>query len=199
MKNFTIGLNIALVLAVAVLFYLQFSSGTKNGKASVATGGKDVPQGDFKIAYFEIDSIEAQFEYYKEVSNSIQAKAQENGKQLNQLKEAFASKYQDLQRSAQTMTQAEVNNKQQELMQMEKTYQSKEQMMNNEMQDESMKKMLDVRQKISDYLKEYNTSKGYAFIVGNNSESLAFYYKDSAYDITKDVVKGLNERYKKKN
>ena len=97
------------------------------------------------------------------------------------------------------MTQAELNSKQQELMQMEKTYNSKEQMMNNEMQDESMKKMLDVRQKISDYLKEYNVSKGYAFIVGNNDASIAFYYKDAAYDITADVIKGLNERYKKKN
>ncbi len=139
MKNFTIGLNIALVIAVAVLFYLQFSAGG-NGKTSTQSGTKEVPQGNFKIAYFEIDSIEAHFSYYKEVSNSIQAKAQENGKQLNQLKEAFAAKYQELQRSAQGMTQAEVNSKQQELMQMEKTYNSKEQMMNNEMQDESMKK-----------------------------------------------------------
>lgn len=72
-------------------------------------------------------------------------------------------------------------------------------MMNNEMQDESMKKMLDVRQKITDYLKEYNANKGYAFIVGNNDASIAFYYKDAAYDITADVIKGLNERYKKKN
>lgn len=198
MKNFTIGLNVVLVIAVAVLFYLQFSSGSKDGKVS-ASGSKAVPQGDFRIAYFEIDSIEAHFDYYKEVSNSIQSKAQENSKQLNQLKQTFADKYQELQRTAQTMTQAELNNKQQELMQMEKTYNSKEQMMNNEMQDESMKKMLDVRQKISDYLKEYNTSKGYAFIVGNNDASIAFYYKDAAYDITADVIKGLNERYKKKN
>lgn len=198
MKNFTIGLNVVLVIAVAVLFYLQFSSGSKDGKVSAA-GTKEVPQGDFKIAYFEIDSIEAHFDYYKEVSNSIQSKAQENSKQLNQLKQTFADKYQELQRTAQTMTQAELNSKQQELMQMEKTYNSKEQMMNNEMQDESMKKMLDVRQKISDYLKEYNVSKGYAFIVGNNDASIAFYYKDAAYDITADVIKGLNERYKKKN
>lgn len=197
MKNFTIGLNIVLVIAVGVLFYLQFSS-PGNSKTGVVSGSKDVPKGDFRIAYFEIDSIEAHFDYYKEVSTSIQAKAQENGRQLNQLKEAFANKYQELQRTAQTMTQAEVNSKQQELMQMEKTYNSKEQMMNNEMQDESMKKMLDVRQKISDFLKEYNVSKGYAFIVGNNSESLAFYYKDSAYDITLDVIKGLNLKYKKK-
>jgi outer membrane protein len=194
MKNFTLALNVVLVIAVGILFYLHFSS---NGKTGVKTDKGNVPSGDFRIAYFEIDSIEAHFDYYKEVSNSIQAKAQENTKQLNQLKEAFASKYQDLQRTAQTMTQAEVNNKQQELMQMEKTYNSKEQMMNNEMQDVSMKKMLDVRQKITDYLKEFNANKGYAYIVANSSESLSFYYKDTAYDITNEIIKGLNERYKK--
>lgn len=43
MKNFTIGLNVVLVIAVAVLFYLQFSSGSKDGKVSAA-GTKDVPQ-----------------------------------------------------------------------------------------------------------------------------------------------------------
>lgn len=195
MKNFTIALNVVLVIAVGVLFYLHFSS---NGKSTSGGDKAGVPSGDFRIAFFEIDSIESHFEYYKEVSNSIQAKAQENSKQLNQLKEAFAAKYAELQRTAPTLTQAEVNNKQQELMQMEKTYTSKEQMMNNEMQDVSMKKMLDVRQKITDYLKEFNASKGYAYIVGNSSESFSFYYKDAAYDITNELVKGLNERYKKK-
>lgn len=198
MKKAIIGLSIAiaLILIAVVLFYLQFSSnkqgGNRNGLA------KEAPANNFRIAYFEIDSIESQFEYYKEVSNAIQAKALQNNKQLNQLKEAFGSKYQELQRIAPTLTQAELASKQQELMLMEKTFQSKEQMMNNEMQDESTLKLQDVKRKISDFLKEYNKNRGYAFILGNNSDMLALYYKDTAYDITADVIRGLNELYKKK-
>jgi outer membrane protein len=194
MKNINTILNVVLGIAVAILFYFQFS-GTKS---SVATGSKAVAAGDFRIAYFEIDSVESQFNYYKEVSNSIQAKAQQNNNELNQLKEVFASKYQELQKNGQRMSEAEVNARQQELQQMDKTFKSKEQMMNNEMQDESMKKLQDVKKKITDYLAEYNKVKGYAFILGNNSDMLSMYYKDTAYDITSDLVKGLNELYKAK-
>jgi len=194
MKNINTILNVVLGIAVAILFYFQFSG----SKSSVATGSKAVAAGDFRIAYFEIDSVESQFNYYKEVSNSIQVKAQQNNNELNQLKEVFASKYQELQKNGQRMSEAEVNARQQELQQMDKTFKSKEQMMNNEMQDESMKKLQDVKKKITDYLAEYNKSKGYAFILGNNSDMLSMYYKDTAYDITADLVKGLNELYKAK-
>lgn len=194
MKNINTILNVVLGIAVAVLFYFQFSG----SKPAVIVGSKAVAGGDFRIAYFEIDSVESQFNYYKEVSNSIQAKAQQNNNELNQLKEVFASKYQELQKNGQRMTEAEVNARQQELQQMDKTFKSKEQMMNNEMQDESMKKLQDVKKKITDYLAEYNKSKGYAFILGNNSDMLSMYYKDTAYDITADLVKGLNDLYKAK-
>mgnify|MGYP000318064033 FL=1 len=194
MKNINTILNVVLGIAVAILFYFQFSG----SKTSVATGSKAVAAGDFRIAYFEIDSVESQFNYYKEVSNSIQAKAQKNNNELNQLKEAFTAKYQELKKNGQSMTEAEVNARQQELQQMDKTFKSKEQMMNNEMQDESMKKLQDVKKKITDYLAEYNKAKGYAFILGNNSDMLSMYYKDTAYDITSDLVKGLNELYKAK-
>jgi outer membrane protein len=194
MKNINTVINVVLGIAVAVLFYFQFSG----SKSAVATDSKSVSAGDFKIAYFEIDSVESQFNYYKEVSNSIQAKAQQNNNELNQLKEVFAAKYQELQKNGQRMTESEVNARQQELQQMDKTFKSKEQMMNNEMQDESMKKLQDVKKKITDYLADYNKSKGYAFILGNNSDMLSMYYKDTAYDITADLVKGLNELYKAK-
>jgi outer membrane protein len=194
MKNINTIVNVVLGIAVAVLFYFQFAG----NKSAVATGSKAVAAGDFRIAYFEIDSVESQFNYYKEVSNSIQSKAQQNNNELNQLKEVFAAKYQELQKNGQRMSEAEVNARQQELQQMDKTFKSKEQMMNNEMQDESMKKLQDVKKKITDYLAEYNKAKGYAFILGNNSDMLSMYYKDTAYDITADLVKGLNELYKAK-
>ena len=87
---------------------------------------------------------------------------------------------------------------QQELQQMDKTFKSKEQMMNNEMQDESMKKLQDVKKKITDYLAEYNKAKGYALFWVTIQTCFLCTYKDTAYDITSDLVKGLNELYKAK-
>ncbi len=193
MKNFTLGLNIVLVIAVAVLFYLHFNSTPSSGV--VLGGSKPVPAGAFRIAYFETDSIQAQFDYFKQISGELDAKNQANSKVLGDMKSTFTSKYQDLQKAANSnlLSQAELASKQQELMQMEKAFQGKEKMMSDEMQDETFRKLQDVKKKIEDFLKEYNKDKGYAFIFSNSSDLM--YLKDSSYNITKDVVKGLNALY----
>lgn len=194
MKNATLGFNVVIALAVAVLFYFQFSGKKSNAVSDGAS--KTAPAGSFRIAYFESDSIQNNFEYFKEIKRALEAKDQANSKQLNELKTVFTNKYQDLQRSAQSLSQAELANKQQELEQMQRTYQGKEQMMAQEMQDESFKKLQDVKKKIETYLTEYNKDKGYAFIFSSAPEFM--YLKDTAYNITDDVVKGLNKLYPKK-
>jgi outer membrane protein len=193
MKNFTLGLNIVLSLAVAVLFYLHFSSPKK-----AATGEtKAVPAGGFKIAYFEMDSVQEHFEYYKEIKDQLESKAQTNNKIMNDLKVVLTNKYQDLQRIASALSQAELAKQQQDLMQMENAYKGKEKMLSDEMQAEVFEKMHDVKKKIEDYIKQYNADKGYAYIIINNPDLM--YYKDSSlYNITPDVLNGLNAVYKKK-
>ncbi len=56
--------------------------------------------------------------------------------------------------------------------------------------------MTSVRNKIENYLKEFNKEKGYAFIM-SYEPGFMLYYRDSTYDITNDVINGLNEEYKK--
>jgi outer membrane protein len=196
MKNFTLGLNIVLVLAVAVLFYLHFSSGPKGAGVGSGETAKPVPNGAFKIAYFETDSVQEHFEYYREIKSQLESKAQANSKTLNDLKSTFAGKYQELQKAAPALSQAELATKQQELMNMERAFQGKEKMMSDEMQAEAFEKMQDVKKKIEEFLKQYNQDKGYAYILSNSIDLM--YLKDSQYDITTDVINGLNATYKKK-
>lgn len=194
MKNLSTVLNIVLVVAVAVLFYLHFSSSSPRG--ATAGGTKAVPAGNFKIAYFEADSVQNHFDYFKEIVAELDAKGQANAKILGEMKNAFASKYQDLQRVAQTLTQSELAARQQELSSIENAYRGKEKMLSDEMQEMQFKKGQDVKKKIEDYLKDYNKDKGYAFVFSNSADLM--YLKDSAYDITNDMVKGLNKLYPKK-
>ena len=112
------------------------------------------------------------------------------------MKNTFGTKYQELQKVGASLSQAELASKQQELMQMEKAFQGKEKMMSDEMQDEQFRKMQDVKKKIEEYLKVYNKDKGYAFVFSSSTDLM--YLKDSSYNITQDVVNGLNAIYKKK-
>lgn len=194
MKNYILGINILLVIAVSTLFYLHFSS----KKSPAASVNSKVAGNGFKIAYFEMDSVQNQFEYFKEVRNALTAKDQELGRAFSQLENNFRNKYQELQKTGNTLSQAEVASKQQELVEMDKNLKSKKQVMDEEMQDEQFKKLQDVKRKIEDYLKEFNKDRTYAYIFANMPE-MNMYYKDTVYNVTAEVVKGLNETYKKKN
>ena len=182
--------NGVMALAIIVLFVLHFNSNSTPVKSSaLAAGG-------VKVAYFEIDSIQNSYNFFKDVREALQAKDVENAKQLTGLKNAFAIKYQELQKNGQFLSQAEIGARQQELAQLEKNYTNREQQLASEMQEESFKRLQEVKQKIEAFLVKYNKNKEFAYIFSSNPDLM--YYKDTAYDITADIVKGLNAEYKPK-
>lgn len=189
-------LNIVLLIAVAVLFYLHFSSRSTGNATVSTTGTKAVPAGNFKIAYFEVDSIQNHFAYYKEIVSELDTKNQANQKVLGEMKNTFIAKYQDFQKVGASLTPAEQQARQQELSNIENVLRGKEKMMSDEMQDVQFRKMQDVKKKIEEYLKEYNKDKGYAYVFSSSVDIM--YLKDSSYDITQDVVNGLNKLYPNK-
>jgi outer membrane protein len=183
--------NGVMAVAIIVLFVLHFNNNSTPIKSSaMAAGG-------VKVAYFEIDSIQNSYTFFKDVKAALQAKDVENAKQLTALKNAFAIKYQDLQKNGQYLSQAEIGARQQELAQLEKNYTNREQQLAAEMQEESFKRLQEVKQKIEAFLVSYNKNKEFAYIFSSNPDLM--YYKDTAYDITADIVKGLNAEYKPKN
>ncbi len=196
-KNFLLGFNIVLLLLVGVLFYLQFSGGSKKTTTLSNSSSVDVKPSSFNIAYFEMDSIENNYEYLKDVRNELKGKEQSLTNQLNAMKKNYYDKVTKFQQEAQTMTQERQGAMQQDLMNEQKIIQNKEQAMGSELQDASFKKMQDVNKKIEDYLKEFNKDKGYSYILAHQAGLI--YYKNTQYDITGPVLKGLNEAYKKKS
>jgi outer membrane protein len=59
-----------------------------------------------------------------------------------------------------------------------------------------MRKNLEIKKMIGNFIKDFNKTRNFSFIVTDDTG--LFYYKDSAYNITSEVVKGLNEQYKTK-
>jgi len=195
MKNFTLALNIVLVITVAILFYLHFSTCRK--ASSCTSNASSKPGKIFKIAYFEMDSLQNNFDYYKQVAKELGNSEQQKRNDLAAKKNAYASKVKEYQSKGQSMSQAEMAKAQQDIAQIEHDYQVEEQSKSQEMQEESFKKLQDVKKKIEDYLKEYNKDNTYSFIISSSADLI--YYKDSAYNITNDLIKGLNAQYKSKN
>jgi len=190
MKSFSWIVNGVLAVAIIILFVLHFNTNSTPSKAATsAIGG-------VKIAYFEIDSIQNSYAFFKDVKSALQVKDMENTKQLTNLKNEYIAKYQELQKSAQFLSQAEVASRQQELVKAEKNYTTKEQQLSQELQEESFKRLQEVKKKIEVFLANYNKDKQFAFILSSNADLM--YYKDTTYDITSDIIKGLNTDYQPK-
>ncbi len=198
MKNFTLGLNVVLVIAVAVLFFLHFSSTGKTVQAAGNNGAKAAPAGDFKVAYFDMDSLETHYEYMKDFIKEIRTAEEKSGRDLQADKNTYMKAIQDYRTHEKEWSDEQKYNKQKELAELEKNLQAKQQMKGEELQYQSNKKLLEIKKTVEDYLKEYNKDRQYAFILSNSSDFNLLYYKDSAYNITNDLIKGLNEAYKKK-
>lgn len=190
MKSIAWVINGVLAAAVIVLFVLHFNNSNTPSKSA------SVKNGNVQIAYFEIDSIQNNYEFFKEVKAALQAKDQQNNNTLTALKNEYIAKYQDLQKYGQSLSPVDISNRQQDLVKTEKNYAAKEQQFAAEMQEESYKRLQEVKKKIEEYLAAYNKDKRYSYILSNNPDLI--YYKDTANDITSDIIKGLNEAYKNK-
>ncbi len=110
MKNINTIITSGLAIAVAVLFYLHFSS---NKKSNAPINTKSQNGKPALIAYFEMDSIQSQYQYYKDVEseltkmkleleNNLSKKENEN----NNVLRAFQNKFKDINQSSSDVDKA---------------------------------------------------------------------------------------------
>jgi outer membrane protein len=199
MKSGIIIFNAILLVLIGILFYLHFSSTpkAKTVASNVKTAGTTTTNpDDFKIAYFEMDSLEASFDMVKDVKTELSRKEDAVTSELRRMEKSYQDKLGRYQAQAATMTQVQSESATKDMMQMQQQMQNRKQSLDQEYQDFYMRKMKEVKTKIEDYLKAYNAEKGFTYILAY--EPGLFYYRDSTYDITDDLIKGLNNTYKKK-
>lgn len=197
MKNGLLVWNVLLTLVAGYLLFSHFSSNKKSATGDkMETGAAAAVNKDFRIAYFEMDSIEANFSMVKDVKAELSKKEETMNAEMERLGKNLQEKYNYFQGQAQagTLTEAQQQAAGQELKNLDDQMKNRKQLLDQEYSDFVMRRMKDVKTKIEDFLKVYNQEKNYSYIV--SYEQGLFYYKDSVYNITADVIKGLNGMYK---
>ncbi|MBR5729305.1 MAG: OmpH family outer membrane protein [Prevotella sp.] len=151
---------------------------------------------ELKIAFVEVDSIMTQYTYCKEKSAELEKKGNNIQKTLAQKQQALqnaAVKFQqDIQANKYTQQQAEAV--QAGLQKQNNDLQVLNQRLSSEFQQETEKFNQELRKNIQQYLAEYNKDKKYSVIFSKQGDNIL--YADKAYDITNEVVAGLNKAYK---
>jgi outer membrane protein len=183
---------VALSIAVMVLYQLRAA----RKQQPVVAESKNAGSNNFRIAYFEMDSIENNYQYVKDSYVQVKSKEEAINNELSGIERGYQKKISEWQQKGAQMTQAENQQMQKEYGQMQQSYQARKATLEQELTELRSKKLRDIQIKIEEYLKEYNKQKDYAYIF-SYEPALFIYYKDSAYNITQNLLAGLNEDYKK--
>lgn len=199
MKNLQSILLWVVAAAVAVLYVLHFS-GKKTTEVKRSTVGKDsatneVPQ-QIKVAYIDLDTIQKYYEYFKLKNDDLEREKSRFDNQIQGELNKLERDRVEFLKKGQAITQVEAEKFQQEYQTRYQQIGQRQQTLQGQHLENQAKAIDDIQKRINEYLKEYNVEGKYNFIFSTQEGNPTLYYKDSAFNITPQVVKGLNEKYK---
>ena len=190
--------NLFRTLAIAAVATVAISSCDKSAPKmdQKSTTTEQVAPAELKIAFVEVDSIMTQYKFCKDYSQILQKKGQNIQNTLankqRSLEQAAANFQQKLQQNAYTREQAE--GIQASLQKQSVDLQNLNQRLSNEFQAETDKYNIALRDSIQHFLAKYNKDKKFSFILSKAGDNILL--ADKAFDITNEVIAGLNKAYK---
>lgn len=197
MKNGLLIWNVILTLAAGYLLISHFSGGKSNDPKTGSSVADTLKHNtNFRIAFFEMDSVEANFGMVKQVKSELSAKEQAINDEMDRMGKEIQQRYayyQNKQASG-NLSDEEKETANIEISTMSDKMKSRKSQLDQEYFEMNTKKQNEIKSKIQEFVNEYNKDRKYSFIVSDDPG--LFYYLDSAYNITPDVIKGLNNLYK---
>lgn len=181
--------------AAAIAVMLVQCDGKSKPQATTAAAG--VAPSEMRIAYVEIDTLLTQYNFWNDL-NEVMLKKEENIRAtLNQKGRELEVEAREFQRKLENNAFVSRERAEQEnarLVKKQQDLQALQTRLQNELMAEQSKNNLQLRDSINSFLKEYNKTKGYSMIISNTGFDNLL-YADEAYNITKEIVEGLNARY----
>lgn len=202
MKNLSLMLNGILIVAVSILFYLQFAGNSPEKKIvaheptllhdSSSYPLKDIPLR--QTAYIHTDSLFEKFLFVKNMRDELAAeKLKYESNYENELKKLEKEVY-DFRDKAPYMSQQEGESKQLELAEKEQKLMKLERDLSAKLGELEIEKNKQIQKAVIEYLEKLNKEKNYAYIFGYNGMGNVL-YAHPVLDITEEVVTGLNREF----
>lgn len=190
MKNLSLILNAILLVAVAVLFYFQFS-GTKATTSSPSS----VDLGDAKIGYIRSDSVLQHYDYLKVNRLQLEEKTKKMEQDYRNRAIGLQNEIEAYQRNVSSMTLGQVRATEEDLGKKQQNLQMFQQSLSQQLMEEQEKLNKELYDRVTVFLKKYGEEKGLQFVLKLDQNSDVLFAGD-AMDISRDVIDGLNAEYK---
>ncbi len=193
MKKLSVILFVILFLAVAVLFFFQFSGGKKN---SVKESSEPISTQSEGMVYVNIDTIIYNFDMFTDKRNDLLDKQQSAEAELTSKSSQYERGVKDYQDKVNKglVTRATAADMEQALLQQQQDLVALRDQLTSDLMEEEQVMNRQVMDYITVYLEENKNEYNYQFILGKSFGGPVL-YSDKDLDITDRVIAGLNKKY----
>ena len=150
---------------------------------------------EVKTAYVDTSVLMKEYTEAKDLEAKYKAQAEEKGRQLQAEITRFKQDAANFQSQAQANGQQWAQQRGAELQKREQQLGYAQQALSQQLQQESGVEMDSLISGVKKFIKDYGKKNGYAYIYGTGDAASILYAEDK-FDITKDIIKALNEKYK---
>ena len=182
------------LFAAVVLMASASSCNNKPADTPKAAGGAALE--NLKIRYIDEDSIMANYNLAKDINeamlrrqNQYDAAQKQRGNEISKFGNAMQQKYQN----NQYLTEEAFNADQAKLQKMQADAENYLASLQQSIQNELNQSQIQLLDSIDNFMKDYAKKKGFDMVLRKS----ATLFIDEKYDVTKEVVEGLNKRYNK--
>ncbi len=192
--KFSLLLNAILLLAVAVLYVLFFTG--KKDSTRAASQKEGVAGSEVKVGYVDSDSILVHYTLAIEKSKELAEKSKTLEAQLKSRQDQYekdASYFQD-QVSQNKLSEQSAQFIYNKLMEEQQKIYEMQNQFTSELSDLEMQVNLMLLDSVTSFLERYNRKLNFDYILGNNPGSNLL-LKNPKYNITDQVIQGLNNEY----
>lgn len=191
MKNVSLILNIVLLVAVAVLFYLHFST---RPVATTSDSNGGAMASDLKIAFINSDTVLKHYEYLSVVKADLETKTKKMQSDFQNRLTGLEREIEAYKRNVNNMTLGQVRAVEEDLGKKQQNLQMYQQTLSQQVMDEEQKLNKQLYDRITVFLKKYGQEKGLQVVFKYDPTS-DILYGGQGLDISQDVIKGLNDEY----
>lgn len=196
MNKIQILINVILVAAVAALFVIFYSGKTPATAETVAAEPTDV----MPVAYLNVDSLLMNYTFAQEASDKLMSKQEDARVKMNTKLRTFQNEVADFQRKLENnafMSRERAEKEQQRLAKKEQELQELEAKLTQDIMIENQKLNQQLADSLNNFLQIFNADGRYHVILSNSAKDNVLMANEQ-YDITNEVVNGLNARYSSK-
>lgn len=184
--------------ALALGLMMAQCDGNKQATAPVAAPVQAGSTSGLKIAFVEVDSLLANYQFCIDLSEemvkkeeNVRATLNDKTKKLEQEQQDFQYKYEN-----NAFTRARAEEEYNRLMRKAQELEELKVKLAEELAIENQKNNMQLHDSIGNFIKIYNADKQFDFIISNTGFDNLL-YGNPAYNITGEILEGLNKRYKK--